>query len=179
MSRPPRQDEPRPGGGSRYAHEVDEDGEEHYDYSGDLPYRGPSRRAFVVGFGPDPRSAATLEVVAQAAFKGFRLIVPSVIGQFFLITGLSVDEQTQLVGSGPIPALAFAETAVGVSLSLDTCPAGKTIALSYKFWKIGFKSRVKMFFRDLLARRFRAAFKWLRPSYAPPFMAALVGEIES
>lgn len=153
---------------------VNEDGDEFPEE----PYRGPPSRAFVLGFGPDLRREGTIEVIVARPFVGDRLIVPSVIGEFFVIVNLVIQGQSQLVAEGGIPAIAFSEHAYGSAIRLDRCPEGQTISLSYKGLPIGIRRRIWNFLREFLVHRrgFFAALRCLRSSYFPAFSAALIGE---
>lgn len=80
-----------------------------------------NQREAVIGFGPTIIKAnATATFVAEptADYEGQRLIVPSSLSNFFAIADIVVGEESQAVSAHPIPAAAFSELAVGVSLGL-------------------------------------------------------------
>jgi hypothetical protein len=77
-------------------------------------------------------AAGTVTVTAtpQNVFKGQRLTIPAVIGVNFVINSLFVGVQNQFVGAGAIPAITFAENAVGEDLNMDTAQIGNTITMN-------------------------------------------------
>ncbi len=79
----------------------------------DLPY----------WFGPEivkPKELVVLQIVTSRHFAGKRLVIPSNVGLHFLVHDIVVAGNTQAMSANPIPAAAFSERAVGVSLGLDT-----------------------------------------------------------
>lgn len=90
-------------------------------------------REFVIGFGPqliNALSTAIFQAQPQLIFRGSRLIIPSSVANFFLVSDIRVGKDSQAVSSNPIPAAAFSELAVGVNLGLDTASPGIIISLS-------------------------------------------------
>lgn len=91
------------------------------------------RREYPLGFEStvDVASGGSSVVTAnpQISFRGERLVVPSDISLFFVLDDILVGKNSQLVSSGPVPASAFSEVAVGVRLNLDTANIGNLISL--------------------------------------------------
>ena len=92
--------------------------------------RGP--RQWAIGFGPTPVNGnATLQQQRRPEniFRGDRLVIPATVGPNFSIQDLKVGKNSQFVDPNPIPAEAFAENAVNVAMSLDTCNVGQSITI--------------------------------------------------
>lgn len=72
----------------------------------------------------------TVTATPQNVFKGQRLTVPAVFAVNFVINSLFVGVQNQFVGAGAIPAITFAENAVGEDMNMDTAQIGNTITMN-------------------------------------------------
>lgn len=89
--------------------------------------RGPTKsREYPLGFDSGATlilaaAAGTITQRPQVPFKGKRIAVAASTAASFVITDIRVGKNSQLVASGNIPAETFAQTAQGVSMSLDTC----------------------------------------------------------
>jgi hypothetical protein len=77
-------------------------------------------------------AAATLAVAArpQVVFRPDRIVIPASIADAFIINDIKVGKNSQLAGGGAVPAAAFANTAVGVRLKLDTAQISQDILIS-------------------------------------------------
>ena len=92
--------------------------------------RGP--RQFAVGFGPTPvngNTTLTQQRRPELIFRPDRLVVPATVGPNFSIQDLKVGKNSQFVDPNPVPAEAFAENAVNVAMSLDTCNVGQSVTI--------------------------------------------------
>jgi hypothetical protein len=97
-------------------------------------------REFAIGFGPtnpavNPNTTVIVAAQPQILFRGSRLVIPSSYGsnavaQNFLINDIRVGKDSQFVSAGPLPGLAYLETAVGTAMGLDTCNVGQLITLN-------------------------------------------------
>lgn len=148
-------------------------------------------RGFCLGFGP------TLDLFIEARplqlFYVSRVIIPSAIARYYRVAAFDIDGRSQFVSSGSIPAMAFAENAIGNALGLDPCPANAPIVIRVERERLTLRDRLHEFFGALAAyfnprshvynsaestvEQLRKALRWFRPSYFPPFCAALIGTV--
>lgn len=78
-----------------------------------------------------PGSPGNVTRRPQTPIKVQRLVIPSTIAPAFVITDIKVGKDSQLVGSDPIPAIAFSETAVAVELTGDTANVGHDVTIAF------------------------------------------------
>ncbi len=67
---------------------------------------------------------------AQEPFVGRRLIIPSYLTPGRMVIGIQVGKNSQLAGSGGIPAEVFAETAFDTGVYWDEAPVGMEIGIT-------------------------------------------------
>lgn len=65
----------------------------------------------------------------QTPYWAKRLIVTSIVSAFFRITSIDIGQRNQLTASNPVPAQAFAETAVDAYVSFDTASTSQDVAV--------------------------------------------------
>lgn len=120
---------------------------------GSLPYGGTPQvmqenprnvRSYPVGFellAVPAGSTQNITIRPQVLFRPRRLIVPSQtfgaggivqLAVYFSILDLKVGNQSQMVTSDPIPAIAFIETAIETALAFDTANLGHEITIVVK-----------------------------------------------
>lgn len=97
------------------------------------PY-GPRCRELFLSFDSGTNVAAgasaSPSLNPQITFQGTRLVVPSIIAPFFLITSLNVGNQLQQAATGNTNLQVFSEVGVGVGLDLDTAYPGVTVSMA-------------------------------------------------
>jgi hypothetical protein len=74
-------------------------------------------------FGPEivgPKELVVFQIVTTRHFAGRKLVIPENVGVDFLVHDIVVAGASQAVSANPIPAPAFSERAMGVSLGLGT-----------------------------------------------------------
>lgn len=89
-------------------------------------------RDLVIGFQSLAVGAgATLDVTQrpQVVFRPERIVIASSIAADFTVADIKIGNKSQLVSSGPIPAEAFAQTAFGVEMMMDTCDISQDFIL--------------------------------------------------
>jgi hypothetical protein len=76
-------------------------------------------------------AGATRQIInrPQVVFRGERLMVPSDFAGQFLIRDIVVGNKSQFAATGPVPARAYQENAVGGRLALDTAQVSQNIVL--------------------------------------------------
>lgn len=90
-------------------------------------------RMVVVGLGStyvQGLSSANIRMQLQVIFRPERLVIPSSIAPDFLITDIKVGRNSQFVSSGAVPAVLFAESALGVRLKMDTAQISMFMMIS-------------------------------------------------
>ena len=91
-----------------------------------------SAREFIIGLGITavPASGSIqVGVQPQVIFRPERIVIPSNLGPYFMLTDIKVGKDSQLVSPGAIPAVVFAENAFGVRLKMDTAQIAQFITL--------------------------------------------------
>ncbi|MFM7009972.1 MAG: hypothetical protein ACKO0Z_11690 [Betaproteobacteria bacterium] len=66
----------------------------------------------------------------QVTFRPDRFVVAAAIAEFFLINDIKVGKDSQLIGAAAIPAEAFSNLSVGVSMKMDTANVGIDVLIS-------------------------------------------------
>jgi len=92
-----------------------------------------SSREYALGLGSTTvpgNSSANINVQPQVIFRPERLVVPSNLAPFFLITDIKVGKNSQLVSTGALPAVMFTENAFGVRLKMDTAQISMFVTIS-------------------------------------------------
>ena len=64
-------------------------------------------------------STQTIKVQPPKGFAGRKIIIPSSVGQYFLVNFIKVANQPQIASGDPIHALSFAETVKDNDLEMD------------------------------------------------------------
>lgn len=80
---------------------------------------------------PPTIHGSAVDVVSrpQVVFRGERLIIPSNVAQHFSVIDIKVANRSQLANSTALPAMAFCESARGVTLALDTAVVAQDITI--------------------------------------------------
>jgi hypothetical protein len=98
-----------------------------------MQQRGASdSRELIVGFVYLQVAGGSSQVVTarpQVLFRPKRLLVPAAIASFFSIDDIKIGNRSQFVAAGPVPAEAFAPSAFGAALRMDTCQVSMEIIL--------------------------------------------------
>ena len=75
-------------------------------------------------------SSANISVNPYKDFRLDRLIIPSDLAEWFLVTDIKVGRESQLNSTACIPGMAFSETSFSIKLKGDIACPGQSITVS-------------------------------------------------
>lgn len=77
-------------------------------------------------------ATATITSRPQILFRPQRIVIPTALAAFFVITDIRIGKDSQLVQATELPAEIFSPVAVGVMLTLDTAQQGCDVSLTVR-----------------------------------------------
>lgn len=86
-----------------------------------------------LGFGRTevpPGMSFRVGVESSVNFRPMRLIIPSIVAEYFMFEDLTIGGNSQIRSPGSLPATVFSEKSFGVKMMMDTCHVNSNMIIS-------------------------------------------------